>query len=95
MSLTKGRAGGRPARTPRRAVISFWVLVGLAVISAGVVTSSVAAPASPGTAVTFALSAVTLIISLALAGRVMRALDRTRRTAPVKPPQGTSEPQST
>ena len=75
-------APGRWARNPPpRAYISFWVLVGIAVLMAGAVNASFAAAPGPLMAVCFAGASVPLIVCLALAARVLLAIQWARRAA--------------
>ncbi len=63
----------------RRAHRTFWVLVAVAVVAAGFLSS--AAHAHPGlfTAVRVAVSGTVVILSVGLAGRVFVHLERARR----------------
>ncbi|HET7399394.1 MAG TPA: hypothetical protein VFJ94_12820 [Intrasporangium sp.] len=65
-----------PARRARR---SFWALVLVAVLAAGSLTAALTAEASPATGLRVGLSGIVLIASVALATRVMLALDRAHR----------------
>lgn len=65
----------------RRARRSFWVLVVVSVLATGVLSSAVAAPASPATGVRVAISGLVLIVSVALAARVLHAVDRAAEMA--------------
>jgi hypothetical protein len=65
----------------RRAHRTFWILMTIAVVAAGSVSSAARAHPGPFTAVRLALSGAALIISVALAGRVFLHLGRARRTA--------------
>lgn len=62
-----------------RAHRSLWILIGIAILSAGAVTASVAARPSPLVGIVFGLSALILAVSLILAARVTIALERVRR----------------
>jgi hypothetical protein len=61
---------------PRRA---FWVLVAIAVLAMGSLTSALARQPGPWTGLSFAASGVVLLLASALAGRVMVALEHRRR----------------
>ena len=62
-----------------RARRSFWLLVTVAVLAAGVLTSALSAAPGPVTGLRVAASGVVLVVSLILATRVMLALDRARK----------------
>ena len=64
-----------------RARRSFWLLVAVAVLAAGALTSALSAAPGPITGLRVAASGVLLVASLTLAARVMVALERTRRRA--------------
>ena len=63
----------------KRARRSFWLLVGVAVLAVGGVSTSFAAEPSPLTALTLAAGGLVAVISLAFAARVMFAIERARR----------------
>ena len=63
----------------RRAQVWLWVLIVIAVVAAGVLSSSIAAPASPTSGLLVAVSGTLLVASIALAARVLIALERARR----------------
>ena len=65
----------------RRARRSFWLLVTLAVLAAGVLTSALSAAPGPITGLRVAASGVVLIAALTLATRLMAALERARKRA--------------
>lgn len=69
------------ANSRRRAHRSFWVLLLIAVIAAGSLTSAVAVDPSPVTGLGVGVSGVVLLSSLVLAARVMLADERARRRA--------------
>lgn len=70
------------ARSPlRRARWSFWILLGVAVLTAGSLSAGLGAQPSPLTGLRVAASGIILVGSLALAARVMVGLDRARRPA--------------
>ncbi|TDW28886.1 hypothetical protein [Cryobacterium psychrophilum] len=70
----------------RRAHASLWILIGIAILAAGGLTSTVMAPPSPIVGFGFGVSALLLAASLVLAGRVTIALERARRNSrPVIP----------
>ncbi|HZW42937.1 MAG TPA: hypothetical protein VFF32_00910 [Dermatophilaceae bacterium] len=64
-----------------RARWAFWGLVAIAVLTAGSLTAGLGADPSPLTGLRVAASGLVLIGSLALAARVMVALERARRRA--------------
>ena len=65
----------------RRARRSFWVLALVAVTATGSLSAAMRAPASTGTGLRVALSGLVLITAVALAARVLIALERARRSA--------------
>lgn len=65
----------------RRARWSFWGLVGIAMLAAGSLSAALGTGPSPLTGLRVALSGIVLIGALALAARVMVALERARRRA--------------
>lgn len=69
------------ASSRQRARRSFWMLLLIAIVAAGSLTSAFAADASPVTGVRVAVSGVLLLGSLAMAARVMIAYERARRRA--------------
>ena len=77
------RAGQRRANRPasQRARRSFWLLVTVAVLAAGVLTSALSAAPGPITGLRVAASGVVLIAALTLATRLMAALERARKRA--------------
>lgn len=70
-----GRSANRPA------IRSFGLLVAVAVLATGALTSSLGAKPSPLTGIRVLTSGLILIISLALTARVMVAIERARRQA--------------
>lgn len=58
----------------RKARRAFWVLVGIAILAAGSLSSALGSPPSPLTGLRVAGSGLVLIGSLALATRIMAAL---------------------
>lgn len=64
-----------------RAHRSLWILIGIAILMAGALTTALAAPPSPLTGLSFALSAMIFVVVFALATRVTIALERARRMA--------------
>jgi hypothetical protein len=68
----------RPVR--RNALRSFWILVGVAVLATGSLSSSVTASPSPATGLAVALSGLIALLAITLAVRVMMALGRARRS---------------
>lgn len=77
--MTLQPQAGRP--TALRAHRSFWLLVGVAVLATGALSSALTAQPSPLTGIRVAASGLILVTSLALTGRVMIALERARRQA--------------
>ena len=65
----------------QRARRSFWLLVAIAVLTAGVLTSALSAAPGPITGLRVAASGVVLITALTVATRLMLALDRARKRA--------------
>lgn len=65
----------------RRARWAFWLLVGVAVLAAGSLNAGLDAEPSPLTGLRVAASGIAVIGSVALAARVMVALERARRRA--------------
>lgn len=70
-----------PNTTPTRAVRSLWILIGIAVLAAGSLSTALTAGAAPLTGVRVALSGLVLVGSVVLAARVLIALERARRRA--------------
>jgi len=60
---------------------SFWLLVAVAVLATGALSSALAAPPSPLTGLRVAASGLVLLGSLTFAARVMIALEHARRQA--------------
>lgn len=73
---------GRSAAV-RRARRSFWSLVVIAALATGSLSIALNNQAGPSTGVQVALSGTVVLVSLALAARVMIALERARRRARV------------
>jgi hypothetical protein len=71
------RPDTRPAHAKARRM--FWVLVAITVLAMGLLTSTLARPASVWTGLTVAASGVVLLLASALACRVMLALEQRRR----------------
>jgi hypothetical protein len=65
--------------TPHRAHRSFWLLVTLAALSTGILSGALTSAPSPLTGLRVAAGGLGLLGSLALATRVMIALERARR----------------
>lgn len=63
----------------RRARRSFWILVAVAVLAAGWLRSALAADPSPLTGLQVTASGLLLVAAIALAARVLAAVERTRR----------------
>jgi hypothetical protein len=76
-------------RNSGRAIRSLWILIGIMIISLGVVSTTVASAPSPLVGIGFAAGALVFTIALILAGRVTIALERARRAA--RPPQGIAD----
>ena len=92
MTLTRPGGPDRAPqpRHPERAHLWLGALVVLAILMAGVLSSSLVAPPSPFTALTFAMSSLLLIGSLALAVRIIRAVNRARSLVAAQPPAARS-----
>ena len=78
-----GRANKRRVNraASQRARRSFWILVTVAVLDAGALTSALSAAPGPITGLRVAASGVVLIATLTLATRLMLALERARKRA--------------
>jgi len=72
---------GAGRSTRRRAHRSFWILVVVAVLATGALSSALAAPPSPLTGLRMAASGLVLLGSLTFAARMMIALESARRRA--------------
>src|SRR5512132_1285693 len=83
-----------PPDSTRRARHAFWALVGLGTLAAGSLSSSLEAPASPGSGLRVAASGLVLIAAVGLAARVLFALDRARRRARQVSERATTGPSS-
>jgi len=70
---------GAPAL--RRVLWSFWILLGIAIVSAGTFNAALEAKAGPLTGLRVGVSGTILIGSLALAARVMISVERAHRRA--------------
>ena len=70
----------RPDPTTR-ARHSFWLLVLIAALAAGGLSTTLVAHPGPATGAGVALSGLVLVVSLTLATRVLLALDRARHTS--------------
>ncbi len=66
-------AGGLLQGRARR---SFWLLLAVAIVATGSLSNALGAPATPAAGVWFAVSAITVVVSITLAVRVMSALTR-------------------
>ena len=64
-----------------RARKSFWFLVLIAAIATGGLSTALKAHSSPVTGIAVAVSGTVMAISLALATRILLALDRARRAS--------------
>lgn len=76
----------------RRARWSFWILLGVAGLMAGSLSAGLGAEPSPLTGLRVAASGIILVTSLALAARVMIALERARRRAKSLTTNGAGRP---
>ena len=74
--------------TAQRAHRSFWTLVGVASIAMGALSGALAKHPGPLTGMFVATSGAIALLSLALAARIMIALDRARRGAASAAPDG-------
>jgi hypothetical protein len=63
-----------------KALRSFWILVVVAVLAAGSLSSSLTATPSPTTGLRVAVSGLIALLAITLAIRVMMALGRARRS---------------
>ena len=63
----------------RRALRTFWILVAIAVLAAGWLSTALAAGASTLTGLQVATSGLLLISAVVLAARVLAAVERARR----------------
>jgi hypothetical protein len=70
----------------RRARWTLWGLVAFAVMAMGSLSVGLGAPPGPLTGLRVAVSGLVLVVSLALALRVMMALDRARQRSAQTPP---------
>lgn len=73
--MTRSRSSG-PARRARR---TFWALVVVAVLASGSLSAALRATAGPLAGTRVALSGLVLLVALALAARVLFAVDRAGR----------------
>ena len=73
-----------PLRHARR---SFWVLVLVAVLASGSLSAALASDPGPLVGLRVAGSGLVLVASIALAARVMAALDRAHRPARAREPR--------
>ena len=64
----------------RKAQRSFWILLAVAVLATGSLSSSLTATPSPTTGLRVAVSGLITLVSVTLAVRVMIALGRARRS---------------
>ena len=76
--MTRPLAGRSSLHRARRAFLG---LVGIAVVAMGSLSSALASEPGPMTGVRVALSGIALIAALALAARVVVAIERARRHA--------------
>ena len=74
--MTRKQAVGWPMRCARR---MFWILVGVAVLAAGALSSGLAAGPSPLTGLRVASSGIVLVGALTLATRILVSVERARR----------------
>ena len=77
--MTSDSMGGSP---PRRARRSFWTLVVISVLAAGMLSAALAARPGPLTGLRVVGSGIVLSGALALAARVMFGIERARRRIP-------------
>ena len=68
-----------------RAGRSFWILLAIALLATGALSSALTAAPSPATGLRVAGSGTLLIVAIALEVRVMIAFDRARRSRGAKP----------
>lgn len=66
----------------QRAHRTFWSLVGISALAAGALSRAVTQNPGPLTGLLVAVSGTLMLFAVALAARVMIALDRVRRVAP-------------
>lgn len=74
-NLLRGAAGS----PMRRALRSFWILVGVAVLAAGSLSAGLAAQPSSVTGLRVAGSGIVLVGALTLAARILVGVERVRR----------------
>ena len=89
--MTPRRAPATPWRRLHR---TFWILVALAVVAAGFLSSATRAASGPVAAGRVAISGTALIVTVALAGRVFVHLERVRRTQLLRPTRDEIGPSS-
>jgi hypothetical protein len=72
-----------PARMPsaRRALRMFWLLLTVAALAMGALSAALTKASGPLTGLTVAGSGLILLVALALACRIMIALDHARRAS--------------
>lgn len=84
MAVTSTRAS-ESGRAVRRARRTFWILVAIAVLAAGWLSTALAATASSVTGLQVATSGLVLISAVVLAARVLAAVERPRRRSTDQP----------
>lgn len=89
-----GVAGRAAPSQLRRAQWSLAVLVLLAVLAAGGLTTAIGSPPGPLAGIGFALSALVLVVSGVLASRIVMALERFRRRGRDSAPAPAAAPYS-
>lgn len=83
MTPIPGRSAGAGAERAQRWLA---ILSGVLILSSGAVTAAATATASPWTGTVFALGAVSFSAAFVLAARIVRALERARRSLLPPPP---------
>lgn len=73
--------GSRPGPSSRRANRSFWLLLAVSILAAGAVGDALADDPSQVTGLRLAASGLLLVVSVALAARVLLSVDRARARA--------------
>lgn len=75
----------------RRARRFFWVLVALSVLATGMLTDALSSPASPATGMRVSVAGLLLLALIALAARILDAIERANAKARKVPKSPTSE----
>jgi hypothetical protein len=68
-------------RNSGHTIRSRWILIGIMIVSLGVLSTMVASPPSPLVGIGFAASALIFSLALILAGRITNDMERARRAA--------------